>query len=31
MKAGLKNMRKMFMLQVAIDLECSEFYENITS
>ena len=31
MNAGFKNMRKMFMLQVASDLECSEFYENITS
>ena len=28
MKAGLKNTRKMFMLQVQIDSECSEFYEK---
>ena len=26
MKAVLKNMRKMFMLQAPIDSECSEFY-----
>ena len=31
MKAGLKNYGKMFMLQVPIDSECSEIYENITS
>ena len=28
MKAGLKNMREMFMLQVPIDSGCSEFYEK---
>ena len=28
MKAGLKNMRKMFMLQVPVDSECSEVYEK---
>ena len=28
MKAGLKNTRKMFMLQVQIDSECSESYEK---
>ena len=28
MKAGLKNMRKMFMLQVPVDSEYSEVYEK---
>ena len=28
MKAGLKNTRKVFMLHLQIDSECSEFYEK---
>ena len=28
MKAALKNTRKMFILQVQIESECSEFYEK---